>query len=557
VPVNGLTFRVVGSQAGGAGFYLDVYVNHSLYQSTWFFTGTGSPGQILPPMLVNLSGIQHVTGLAIRSVSNNDYWYSSDHLLYYDDFTFTPELSVNITNSRVSGGLDQTTQNALLGADILLQATGSPTGGSYLWTLTGPVSVPDGMQNAAAIRLRSTDIGTITTRVTYTLNGVPASANVTIESVLPTLTSFTANQGRDFVEPPGACNSPDSFWYYRLGCIPPQDIAIHFTTAVHAPTFISDPAQSGIKYVQAVSAFRKSIARGPRCITIRSSDSNVESGWQRDAPDPYNPGSYPPYFFSQGNDLTMPTVDYPKQTLTFISAYEFVNALYVDDQFWMYVVYFSGDPSTPLIQRPIGRLRWNWGGLVVFDPIGSSFIHNLRYTNVPPMMRTGEPTVSMVQMQGVLSKADVPCPGGPPLTENHIDSSRVLIKYYYSDILGRSPDDGGWNWHTSPIAQCVFDLDCIVTRRSNEALGFFFSPEFIQNVSQIDPVMANPPGSPNFNAAAYNPRFIYWCYQSFLHRDPEQEGWDYWLNILNSTGDYGWVIHGFIYSPEYRSRLFF
>ena len=89
MPVNGPRFRVVGSQAGGSSFLLDIYVNNSLYQSSWFFSGTGGPGQILPPMTINLSGIQHVTRIAIRYVSNNDYWYYSDYPLYYDDFTFT------------------------------------------------------------------------------------------------------------------------------------------------------------------------------------------------------------------------------------------------------------------------------------------------------------------------------------------------------------------------------------------------------------------------------------------------------------------------------------
>ena len=221
-----------------------------------------------------------------------------------------------------------------------------------------------------------------------------------------------------------------------------------------------------------------------------------------------------------------------------------------------YRVAVLSNAASPILQRPIGRLRWNWGGLVVFDPVGSGFAHNRRSTNAVPQSRTGEPTTSMVNMQGVISQTPGPCPGGPPLTDNNIDSSRVLVKYYYLDILKRSPDSGGWDWHTSSIAQCVLDMNCIPMKRASEALGFFLSAEFIQSVSQQDPVMANPPGSPNFNAAQYNPRFIYWCYKTFLNREPDQGGWDYWLNILNSEGDYARVVFGFIYSTEYRSRPF-
>jgi hypothetical protein len=130
------------------------------------------------------------------------------------------------------------------------------------------------------------------------------------------------------------------------------------------------------------------------------------------------------------------------------------------------------------------------------------------------------------------------------------------VKYYYLDILGRSPDGWGWDGYTSNLAQCVFDLDCLQGRRSNLALAFFWSGEFFQRMSTLDPVMTNPPGSPGFNAAVYNPRFIYWCYQFFLRREPDPGGLENHLNKLNSTGDYAQTVFDFIYSPEYRNRPF-
>ena len=462
---------------------------------------------------------------------------------------------VTITNPRIGSVPAPSTQAALLGADVVLSSNVTPTGGSYSWTFTGPYSISGGSTSGSSVTIRSSDLGTITARLTYTLNGVPNSQEFTINVVTPTLQSFTAQQGRDFVTTAGQCNSPDPFTWYRHGCIPPQDIGIHFSTQVSAPSFISNPAQSGIKYVQAVSGFRKWTERGLMCTGIRTSDSNVESGWQRDGSDPYDPGGFPPKWFSEGNSLTMTTVDYPKDNLTFINSYDFNESLFVDDHFWMYVIYFAGtDATSPAIQRPLGRLRWNWGGLVVFDPVGSSFAHNLRSTNTVPQSRTGEPTSSTVNMQGQLSLAPVPCPGGPPLTNLRIDSSRTLVKWYYLDILGRPADAGGWDWHTSSIAQCVLDWNCIPMKRANEALGFLLSQEFIQRTG--DPIMANIPGSPNFNAAEYNPRFIFWCYQTLLGRNPDPDGFNYWLNILNSEGDYGRVVFGFIYSLEYRDRPF-
>lgn len=81
-----------------------------------------------------------------------------------------------------------------------------------------------------------------------------------------------------------------------------------------------------------------------------------------------------------------------------------------------------------------------------------------------------------------------------------------------------------------------------------------YSPEFAQQ----DPIMANPPGSPGFNGSVYNPRFVYWCYQKYLQRNPDPPGWEYWTNVLNTEGNYGHIIEAFQVCTEYRDlRNFF
>jgi len=164
----------------------------------------------------------------------------------------------------------------------------------------------------------------------------------------------------------------------------------------------------------------------------------------------------------------------------------------------------------------------------------------------------------MVTMQGnVKNNGVVPCPGGPSLTSNPIDSSRFFVRQHYLDFLNRdapdTPTDRGWNYWTSGISQCVFDLNCIHSRRINTGLAFFYSGEFILT----DPDMANPPGSQGFNPQVYNRRFVYWCYRKYLNRDPTGEpGWDFWTNVLNSSGDYANIIDAFQLSADYRSRFF-
>jgi hypothetical protein len=577
IPVNGLSFRVLGAQGGGCSFMLEVYVNNSLYQQSWFSTGSGYPGQTFQPITINLSGIAHITAVRLLYISNYDYWYNSNYVLYYDDFTFTPEVFANIITPRVNGGLDQTTQNAMPGADILLQASTSHGGGAYSWTFTPSnlVSIVSGTATSSSLTIRTLDTGSFNAKLTYTLNGVSMNPSLTINSVLPTVTSFTGQRVTDRINSPGQCNQHliNTFWWYEVGCPNPEP-GMTLSAEIRAPTsFISDPIQSGVKFVQAISIFQKKMQRGLSCNTRRTSEANIDSGWQLDG-DPLSTEFGATMYFSvlgsglfPGSSLSIGAHDSPGNALTGFVDADFVDAVYEDDRFETYVVYFADhNQGQPFLQRPIGRLRWNWGGLVVFDEnTPGTYRHRLRFTNSIMGTLTGEATTApMVSMQGNWSgNPRVPCAGGPPVSFNAVDSSRQLVKEYYQRILGRPPDGMGWDGWTGHLAQCVFDLDCNVARRSSVALGFFWSPEFIQQMNAIDPqtglpvdsVMANPPGSQNFDAGQYNPRFVHWCYQKFLNRDEDPGGLAWYSSYLNSSGDYAGVVYAFIYSNEYRNQI--
>jgi len=232
----------------------------------------------------------------------------------------------------------------------------------------------------------------------------------------------------------------------------------------------------------------------------------------------------------------MRTVDYPNQALTFIALWEHVDALEVDDRFQMYVVYFTFNSQVPSISRTLGKLEWNFGGLVVFDRPGS---HQIRSNYVTPGNLTGQATTSMVTMQGnVKDNNQLPCPGAPPITLNRIDATRFFVRQHYLDFLGREPDLDGWNWWTSEITECAFDLNCIRTERQHIGHAFLL----VANSVVQDPDMANPPGTPGFNAATYNRAFVRHCYLNYLRREPDVDGWNHWTNELNSDGNYWHII---------------
>jgi subtilisin family serine protease len=60
-----------------------------------------------------------------------------------------------------------------------------------------------------------------------------------------------------------------------------------------------------------------------------------------------------------------------------------------------------------------------------------------------------------------------------------------------------------------------------------------------------------------FKQAVYNPSFVLMQYFGYLHRDPEQGGYDFWLNVLNNKepGNYRGMVCSFITSAEYQLRF--
>jgi hypothetical protein len=53
-----------------------------------------------------------------------------------------------------------------------------------------------------------------------------------------------------------------------------------------------------------------------------------------------------------------------------------------------------------------------------------------------------------------------------------------------------------------------------------------------------------------------NAGFVYMQYVGYLRRDPEEQGYNNWLNYLNShPGDYNTMVWGFVDSAEFRNRF--
>jgi hypothetical protein len=61
----------------------------------------------------------------------------------------------------------------------------------------------------------------------------------------------------------------------------------------------------------------------------------------------------------------------------------------------------------------------------------------------------------------------------------------------------------------------------------------------------------------SFKRAEYNPSFVLMEYFGYLKRDPEQAGYDFWLNVLNNKEPRNsrGMVCSFITSQEYQGRF--
>ncbi|QSQ19131.1 M4 family metallopeptidase [Pyxidicoccus parkwayensis] len=128
--------------------------------------------------------------------------------------------------------------------------------------------------------------------------------------------------------------------------------------------------------------------------------------------------------------------------------------------------------------------------------------------------------------------------------DNYIDNADYFVRQLYVDILEREPDQGGFTNAVNGLKSCNGNPSCEAAVRINLARSIFESPENRTQNPELDP------SSPNYKAA-----YLTQCYTTFLRRQPDAEGYAWWLNVLNSTGDYGGVISGFINSTDYRDRF--
>lgn len=134
---------------------------------------------------------------------------------------------------------------------------------------------------------------------------------------------------------------------------------------------------------------------------------------------------------------------------------------------------------------------------------------------------------------------------------NPIDDQRVFARLQYLDILGREPDQGGWDAWAGYIYGCGTDAACLNQRRITTGRGFLESAEFRSSHQYLSyPYL---PGDP-----IYDGEYVRELYRHYLQREPDQQDIQdnpWYIYIRTHPGDYDSLVGGFINSTEYRNRF--
>ncbi len=135
-------------------------------------------------------------------------------------------------------------------------------------------------------------------------------------------------------------------------------------------------------------------------------------------------------------------------------------------------------------------------------------------------------------------------------------SNRESIRILYNAMLGREPDEGGWNGWSDLLAQ-GYPLGYVIN-------GFCGSDEFNSICSQygitpgsivIGPITPTP-AKPIVNVEEAQ-ALVTRCYVNLLGRDPDESGLAGWTNTLASGGATGAsLVNCFVCSDEFISRKY-
>lgn len=172
----------------------------------------------------------------------------------------------------------------------------------------------------------------------------------------------------------------------------------------------------------------------------------------------------------------------------------------------LYRTFMGREPDKDGLDYWVNKMKGGMSRESVFD----GFVNSPEWANV-------------CQAYGIVS-------GGvakPSLTAKPSDAINDFATRLYSTCLGRMPEDEGLKYWAKELANHT-------KTGTMAAYEFFFSDEFT-------------------NAHYYNKEFVARLYRTFMDREPDEDGYNYWLNQLSKGTARSEVFIGFAESPEFMT----
>ncbi|WP_257461688.1 DUF4214 domain-containing protein [Archangium lipolyticum] len=197
----------------------------------------------------------------------------------------------------------------------------------------------------------------------------------------------------------------------------------------------------------------------------------------------------------------------------------------------LYTRYFSGTSSaSAMVTGAVASVQ----GAALASGRGALSPSTMRYL----LLGTGTPQASDSRQIGPLPDLR------QALLTNPIDRSEFFIRQTYRDVLRREVDASGYGFYLNLLQSCNGNSACLAANRLTIARGLLESAENRQQDPDLNPA------SPGYNSA-----YVTHCYTNFLQRQPSASEHSWWLNNLNTGGDYNVIVNSFITSTEYRRRF--
>jgi hypothetical protein len=195
--------------------------------------------------------------------------------------------------------------------------------------------------------------------------------------------------------------------------------------------------------------------------------------------------------------------------------------------------------ENPALSNTAGTTQWTAG--LPFDGVRSD-VYDFYWTSTTYARNYG--TAWVVRMRNGVVGAVEKTPESPsdypfvwPVRGGGRDwPFRRLVTAYYEDILGREPDAGGLNYWVSEINRMA-------------SLGIGVNEGFIAL------------GKEFFKSSEYTGKgksdeeYIRDLYLTFLQREPDQGGWDFWTGYLTSGASRDLVMNYFVFSNEFNTYM--